>query len=206
MSGISRRDMLGLMAAVPVGAALGDFRVLERAAEAAKNALAKQAATGVAYVPEFFTPEEWRALRVLVDLIIPADDRSGSATDAGVPEYMDFIALDRPSMQPNFRDGLKWLDDESRRRFGNGFADLADAQRKAILDDIAWPARAPAGMEEGVRFFNFFRDQTASGFWSSKVGVEDLQYMGNTYVAQWNGCPPEALERLGVSYEEWERR
>src|SRR5690606_21586282 len=107
MSDISRRDMLGLMAAVPVGAALGDFRVLERAAEAARRALAEQAATGVAYAPEFFTPDEWRTVRILVDLIIPADERSGSATDAGVPEYMDFIALDRPSMQDDFRNGLK---------------------------------------------------------------------------------------------------
>jgi hypothetical protein len=206
MSDISRRDMLGLMAAFPVGAALGDVQLFERAALAAKRALAQQAATGIAFVPDFFTPDEWRVVRILVDLIIPADERSGSATDAGVPEYMDFIALDRPNMQPSFRNGLKWLDDESKRRFGEGFADLDGTQRTAILDDIAWPARAPAGMEEGVRAFNFFRDQTASGFWSSRMGVEDLRYMGNTYVAQWNGCPPEALDRLGVSYDQWERQ
>jgi hypothetical protein len=206
MSDITRRDMLGLMAAFPLGAALGDAGIIERAARAAQRAVAQQAATGIAYVPDFFTPEEWRVVRVLVDLIIPADARSGSATDAGVPEYMDFIALDRPNMQPQFRGGLTWLDGESKRRFSLGFADLEPAQRTAILDDIAWPARAPQAMADGVRFFNFFRDQTASGFWSSRLGVEDLQYIGNTYVAQWTGCPPEALEKLDVSYEEWERR
>jgi hypothetical protein len=206
MSDITRRDMLGLMAAFPVGAALGDAGVIERAAQAARRALAQQAATGNPFVPDFFTADEWRVVRMLVDLIIPADARSGSATDAGVPEYMDFIMLDRPSMQPAMRNGLKWLDDESKRRFQLGFADVDATQRGALLDDIAWPARAPAAMADGVRFFNMFRDQTASGFWSSKMGVEDLRYIGNTFVAQWNGCPPAALNKVGVSYEEWERR
>ncbi|MGH7504178.1 MAG: gluconate 2-dehydrogenase subunit 3 family protein [Longimicrobiales bacterium] len=201
---ISRRQALGIIAAMPL--ALGDVASIERAAESARRALARRTTTGEAFIPDFFTPEEWRTVRVLVDIIIPRDERSGSANDAGVPEYMDFIVLDRPRMQPDMRDGLKWLDDESRRRFNAGFADLETSQQTAILDDIAWPERARPEMEEGVRFFNFFRDQTASGFWSSRMGVEDLRYMGNTYVAQWNGCPPEALEKLGVSYAEWERR
>jgi gluconate 2-dehydrogenase gamma chain len=206
MTDMNRRDMLALVGAVPAAMALGDARAVERAVGAARRALAAQATSGVAYVPDFFTPEEWQVVRLLVDLIIPADARSGSATDAGVPEYMDFMALDRPGMQPQFRDGLQWLDGESNRRFGAGFAALEEAQRTAILDDIAFPARAPEALRDGVRFFNFFRDQTSSGFWSSRMGVEDLQYMGNTYVPSWNGCPPAALEKLGVSYEEWERR
>lgn len=204
MTDISRRDMLGLMAAMPF--ALSDIGAIERAADSARRALAHQATSGTAFVPDFFTPEEWRVVRVLVDLVIPGDERSGAATDAGVPEYMDFIMLDKPELQPRMRDGLKWLDDESRRRFDAGFAELNRSQQTAILDDIAWPSRARDEMRDGVRFFNFFRDQTASGFWSSRMGVEDLQYMGNTYVAEWTGCPPAALEKLGVSYEEWERR
>jgi gluconate 2-dehydrogenase gamma chain len=206
MADMNRRDMLGIVAGVPAAIALGDAAAIERAVGAAKRALAAQATTGVAFVPDFFTPDEWQVVRILVDLILPEDARSGSATAAGVPEYMDFMALDRPSMQPQFRDGLKWLDDESKRRFNAGFGALDEAQRTAILDDIAWPARASEAMRDGVRFFNFFRDQTSSGFWSSRMGVEDLQYMGNTYTASWNGCPPAALEKLGVSYEEWERR
>ena len=206
MTDMNRRDMLGIVAAVPAAMALGDAAAVERAVGAAKRALAVQATSGVAYVPEFFTPEEWQAVRILVDLIIPADARSGSATDAGVPEYMDFMAIDRPSLGSQFREGLAWLNRESEQRFGTGFAALAADQRSAILDDIAWPARAPDALRDGVRFFNLFRDQTSSGFWSSKMGVDDLQYMGNTYVPNWNGCPPAALEKLGVSYEEWERR
>jgi hypothetical protein len=137
---------------------------------------------------------------ILVDLIIPRDERSGSATDAGVPEFMDFILNDQKGQQTPMRGGLAWLDTECRERFGRDFTDCDDAQRRALLDDIAWPAKARPEMSQGVAFFNRFRDLTATGFWSSKMGVEDLGYMGNTAVAEWKGCPDEQLKRLGVSY------
>jgi hypothetical protein len=205
VSDISRRDMLGFMATLPVAAAFGDRELLERAARAAREALAARAA-GQQYSPKFFTPAEWRTVRILVDLIIPRDERSGSATEAGVPEFMDFTLSDRPGMQASMREGLAWLDAESRRRFSQPFADLAAAQQTAILDDIAWPARARPELQNGARFFTQFRDMTASGFWSSKVGVQDLQFMGNTVVPQWTGCSDAALRKLGVSYEEWDRK
>jgi len=150
--------------------------------------------------PKFFTPHEYDTVRVLVDLIIPRDERSGSATDAGVPEFIDFMMTDRPNQQTEIRGGLAWMDAECMRRFGKTFVDCADAERRALLDDIAWPKRARPEMSQGVAFFNRFRDLTASGFWSSKMGVEDLQYRGNTYVREWSGCPPEALAKLGVHY------
>lgn len=205
MSEISRRDLLGLMATLPVATALGDTEAVARAAAFARRALASSAA-GQQYAPRFFTPHEWQTVRVLVDLIIPRDARSGSATEAGVPEFMDFTLDDRPNMRAPIRDGLAWLDRTCESRFGRTFLDAEPAQRTAILDDIAWPDRAPAGMDEGVRFFNQFRDLTASGFWSSRMGVEDLEYTGNSVVPQWNGCPENALRKLGVSYEEWDRR
>ncbi|MGH8721307.1 MAG: gluconate 2-dehydrogenase subunit 3 family protein, partial [Burkholderiales bacterium] len=121
-------------------------------------------------------------------------------TDAGVPEFMDFMLQERESMQAPMRGGLAWLDTECRRRFGNTFAAGTDAQRRAVLDDIAWPARAKPEYSHGVAFFNSFRDLTASGFWSSKMGIEDLQYLGNKFVREWTGCPPAALAKLGVRY------
>lgn len=204
MSEISRRTALGMMAAVPAALVL-ENDVVRRATRAANRALAVQAATGQEYAPEFFTPAEWRDLRVLVDLIIPRDARSGSATDAGVPEFIDFVMIDRPQSQEAMRGGLAWLDGESRRRYGQPFAECETAQQTAILDDIAWPEPASAEMADGVEFFNVVRDHTASAFWSSQIGVEDIGYMGNVAVAEWNGCPEESLRRLGVSYEEWER-
>lgn len=204
MSDITRRDMVGYLAGMPVVIGLGGTGALERAAEMARAALETADRTGRPFAPEFFTPHEWRTVRLLVDLVIPSDHRSGSATDAGVPEFMDFMMGDRPQYQDRMRDGLAWMDEQAESRFGAVFVDAAPAQRTAILDDIAWPDRAPDGMEDGVRFFNFFRDLTSSGFWSSRMGVEDLGYTGNTVVPVWNGCPPAALRKLGVSYEGWD--
>src|SRR5262249_37254447 len=98
------------------------------------------------------------------------------------------------------RGGLAWLDEECRNRFKKSFVDSSDAQRRQVLDDIAWPGKARAEMSHGVAFFSHFRDFTASGFFSSAIGWKDLQYLGNVAVPVWNGCPPEALAKLGVSY------
>ena len=204
MSDITRRDMLGLLAAVPLAGTLGS-ETLERATRFAQQALAAQA-NGQQYTPRFFTQDEWRTVRVLVDIVIPRDQRSGSATDAGVPEFMDFTLYDRPTMQAGMRNGLAWLDAECRRRFSRTFIECDTSQRTAVLDDIAWPSHARADMAEGVRFFTQFRDMTASGFWSSRIGVEDLRYMGNTVNPNWQGCSQPALDKLGVSYEEWDRK
>lgn len=161
---------------------------------------------GAAFAPRFFTPAEFRTVGVLADMIIPRDERSGSATDAGTPEFMDFMMVDRPGNQKWMRDGLAWLDAESSSRFAKPFVDASTSEREAILNDIAWPARAPAAMAAGVSFFNGFRDLTATGFWSSRIGVKDLRYVGNVFVQEWNGCPPAALKKLGVTYAKFDRR
>jgi len=146
----------------------------------------------------FFTDHEWETVRLLVDYIIPRDDRSGSATDAQVPEFMDFILSESEDSQVPIRGGLAWLDNECWERFGKSFVELDDPSRRQVLDDIAWPARARPELVHGVEFFSRFRDFTASGFWSSKMGVEDLRYIGNTFVMEWKGCPAEALKHIGV--------
>lgn len=198
-SGITRREALVAMGGIAIGAALGGVApaVYERVVRATRQAR-KSAGP---FEPRFFTPREWRTVRVLADLVIPPDERSGGATDAGVPEFMDFMLMERDTLQLPIRGGLHWLDAESVERHGAPFVDLPAEHKTAILDDIAWPERARPEMSQGVEFFNRFRDLTASGFWSSRIGMEDLHYMGNRIVAEWNGCPPEALERLGVSYD-----
>lgn len=199
MSDVPRRDVIKFLAAAPLaGFAVSAFD-LEEAAVTTRDTLKRLAEQGQAYQPKVFTPAEWRTARILVDLVIPRDARSGSATDAMVPEFMDVFMETRQNMQNWMRTGLAWLDDESRKRFNVTFADAQPAQRTAILDDIAWPARARSDMQAGVRFFTNFRNFTASGFFSSKMGVEDLQYMGNV-PNMWNGCPAPALEKLGVRY------
>ena len=193
---MKRREAVGAMAMAALTAAFkwtpADAR---RVAALVKDAPAP-------FAPSFFTAHELDTVRVLVDLIIPRDERSGSATEAGVPEFMDFMMLDRPNGQTPMRGGLAWLDNESFERNGKTFVEATEPQRAAILDDIAWPKKAKPEMSQGVAFFNMFRDLTASGFWTSKIGVADLGYQGNTFVAEWKGCPPEALQKLGVHYED----
>lgn len=195
---MKRRDVVQLLALAPLAGVEWTAADVERAA----RAVAQLRRRGQAYQPRFFTAHEYQTVRALVDLIIPKDDRSGSATDAGVPEFMDFIVGDQTSRQTAMRGGLAWLDTECRERFGKAFVDGDDAQRRAVLDDIAWPARARPEMSHGVAFFNSFRDLTATGFWSSKMGVEDLGYLGNTVVPEWKGCPDKQLRKLGVRYDE----
>lgn len=204
---ISRRDAVAIMAMAPLAASLGTTPdVIERAMAAAEQAQQQQSPTAGQqpapgnYKPKFFRPHEWRTVRVLSDLIIPRDERSGSATDAGVPEFMDFMMIDRTSMQLQMRGGLRWLDNRSNHRFGKRFIALTRAQQSAVLDEIAYPDKAAPAVSHGVAFFNFFRDLTAAGFWSSRIGVKDIGYIGNEW-RQWDGCPPGAMQRLGVSHD-----
>src|SRR5207244_2418624 len=127
-------------------------------------------------VPRFFNAHEWKTVRVLSDYVIPHDERSGSATDAKVPEYMDYLLAEKDASVNNqiaMRGGLAWLDTECRKRFQKSFIDSSDTQRREVLDDIAYPSKAKPEMRYGVSFFNRFRDMTASGFFSSALGWED---------------------------------
>lgn len=142
---------------------------------------------------QFFNKHELKTIKELVDIIIPKDGRSGSASDAGVVEFIEFMAKDKPDMQTPIRGGLAWLDNQSKRRFDKNFIDLKDAERIAIVEDIAYPERKKPGMSQGIVFFTLMRNLTASGFWSSKIGIEDIGYQGNT-PNQWDG-PPEAVIR-----------
>jgi Gluconate 2-dehydrogenase subunit 3 len=200
----SRRELLKQIGTVPLaaGIALRPGRV-----QAAQEHVHKQAAKakGQPSAPKFFTAGEWATVRVLADIVIPKDARSGSATDALVPEFIDFILDDplagereRESLQTRVRGGLAWLERECVRRCGKGFAAASAEERRPLLDAIAWPEKARPEMEAGAAFFTLFRDLVASGFWSSKIGVDDLRYMGNTFVAEWNGCPPEVLAKAGL--------
>lgn len=183
---------------------------VDRAARFVRGLPAAAAAgEGQAVVPAFFTAHEWATVRLLVDYVIPRDERSGSATDARVPEYMDFLLAEKDASENSklaMRGGLAWIDAECRRRFEQPFAGCTDAQRREVLDDVAFPARARPEHSQGVAFFNRFRDMTAAGFFSSEMGWKDLQYMGHTFVTDWQGCPQPALDRLGVSYDQMSTR
>jgi gluconate 2-dehydrogenase gamma chain len=200
MKSITRREALRIVTSAPVAAALvwtpAEARQAHEHADAARTQAAKQATP---FKPRFFTAHEYATVSVLVDLIIPKDERSGSATDAGVPEFMDFMMIDQPRRQVAMRGGLALIDRLSADRVGKRFVSATDRERRHVLDEIAYTSNADPGLSHAVAFFSSFRDLTASGFWSTKVGVADLQYQGNAFVSEWNGCPDAALKKLGVS-------
>ena len=197
---MNRRTILRLLASAPAAAGLAWTDAEAQQAHHLAQAAQSAAKAGTPFKPKFFTPHEWQTVRVLVDIIIPKDARSGSATDAGVPEFMDFIVADQEQRQTAMRGGLAWLDRECQKRFDKTFLACTGQQRTAVLDDIAWPPKATLEFSHGVRFFTSFRDLTATGFWTTKMGMDDLGYIGNKFVPQWTGCPDECLTHLGVSY------
>ena len=196
MKTISRRAALEILGAAPIG-----FVMAWTPAEAAEaHAQASQTrAQPTRFKPKFFSAHEYATVAVLVDLIIPRDERSGSATDAGVPEFMDFMMIDQPRRQVAMRGGLALVDRLAMSRVGKNIVAATDAQRRQLLDEIAYTSNPDRDLSPAIAFFNSFRDLTATGFFTSKMGIADLQYQGNTFVAEWTGCPDAALKKLGVS-------
>lgn len=157
--------------------------------------------------PLFFSAAELATLRVLADIIIPRDAKSGAATDAGSIGYMDFVVSEASERtKTSWREGLRWYDEESTRRFNKPFVLATPAERIQIVELVAWPARAAAELRPQVDFFNRLRDLTASAFFSSRMGVEDLGFLGGVVNMHWTGAPAEALRELGVSYTEWDQK
>jgi gluconate 2-dehydrogenase gamma chain len=152
---------------------------------------------------KFFTAHEMATIAVLSDIIIPKDEVSGSATEAGVPDFIEFIVKDMPDFKTPMRGGLRWLDMESYERFQKAFKDCDSKEQIELVDEIAYPEKAKPEMQRGVAFFNMMRNLTASGFYTSQIGVKDIGYAGNT-PNQWNGVPDDVLKQYGLSYSEKE--
>jgi hypothetical protein len=199
-----RRALLKALTAIPAA-----VLVPISPAEAAKPGLlpnnasaGSSPATAAVYPRKVLNDHEWKTISVLSDLLIPADERTGSATQAGVPEFIDdWLDLRRDTLLAEIRGGLTWLDIECNRLFNHDFADCSETQQRQILGHIAYPAKAAPQDANAVAFFNHLRDLVVSGFFSSKMGVKDLPYLGNTMVADWKGCPPEVLAKLGLKAE-----
>lgn len=153
----------------------------------------------------FFTPEEMATITVLGDIIIPKDDISGSASDAKVPDFIEFIVKDMPQHQVPMRGGLRWLDMQCLTRYEKGFKDCTSRQQIEMVDKIAYPKKAKPEMKQGVAFFNLMRNLTSTGFYTSEIGVKDVGYKGNT-PNLWNGVPADVLKQYNIAYTEKELR
>lgn len=150
---------------------------------------------------KFFDDHEMKTITVLGDIIMPNDDVSGNASEAGVPAFIEFIVKDKPHYKLPMRGGLKWLDMQCLKQFGNPFVNCSVEQQIAMVDQIAYPEQAKPEMKPGVAFFNVMRDLTTTGFFSSDIGIKDLGYMGNK-PNQWDGVPKEVLDQMGLAYDE----
>lgn len=152
---------------------------------------------------KFFVEHEMATIAVLCDIIIPADEVSGSATQAKVPEFIEFIVKDKPQNQTPMRGGLRWLDMQSNKNFEKPFIDCSKQQQLSIIDQIAYPKKAKPEMQQGVSFFNLMRNLTATGFYTSEIGIKDIGYKGNT-PNQWAGVPDDILKQYNLAYTEKE--
>jgi gluconate 2-dehydrogenase gamma chain len=152
---------------------------------------------------KFFTDHEMATITVLADIIIPKDEVSGSASDAKVPEFIEFIVKDMPNHQTPLRGGLRWLDMQCLKKYEKSFVDCSSSQQIEMVDQIAYPGKAKPGMEQGVAFFTLMRNLTATGFYTSEMGVKDIGYAGST-PNQWNGVPQDVLDQYKVAYTEKE--
>jgi len=151
----------------------------------------------------FFTPQEMATITVLGDIIIPKDDVSGSASDAKVPDFIEFIVKDMPEHQVPMRGGLRWLDMQCLNRYKNSFAACNNQQQLEMVDAIAYPKKAKPEMKPGVAFFNLMRNLTATGFYTSEIGGKDVGYIGNV-PNQWNGVPDDVLKQYNLAYTDKE--
>lgn len=149
----------------------------------------------------FFTEEEMKKLNTLVDIIMPADSESPSATELKVPDFIEFMMKDQPNMQTPMRGGLMWLDFEADELFGKKFNDLNKDEVIQIVDLVAWPDKATEAYSGGVRWFNMLRNLTCSGYFSTEAGWKYMGYMGNQPNV-WDGVPQNVLNKHGLSNPE----
>ncbi len=149
----------------------------------------------------FFTEREKSMVSIIADIIIPKDDVSGSATESGVPDFIEFMMKDYPKFQLPMRGGLMWLDNLSQATYEKSFLDIREEEKITLIDKIAYPDMADIDMKFGVNFFNLMRNLTCTGFFTSQIGIKDIGYAGNR-PNQWDGVPDEVLKKFNLSYDQ----
>jgi hypothetical protein len=150
--------------------------------------------------PLVLTEAEMKTVKVLSDIIIPADEHGPEASAVGVPEFInEWVSAPYEQQQGDLellRKGLPWLDAEAKKRFAKIFAEITPEQRMAILDDIV--AEGTEARKQAYPFFRMFRDRAAGGYYSTPAGWKAIGYVGNVAMAEYPGPPPEVLKHLGL--------
>ena len=190
---ISRRAILK---SLTVGTFAGSVLsvIPARAAELAHKMIAAEKANSAngAYSPKFFSAQQYKTLQNLCEAIFPADSDSAGAVEAGAPEVIDRLTSENADYQLTLGGGLLWLDSTCGDRYGNVFLNCSSEQQKEILDLIAYSKNGLTnpGLSQGIAFFALLRMFTADAFFTSKIGIQYLGYIGNTFLTEFPGCPP----------------
>jgi len=188
----SRRSLIKALSATAAGTAL---RLVPLAAAEKAHRMVnaeKTASSAGSYVPKFFSAPQYETLRALCQAIIPPDQESGGAIEAGTPEFIDLLTSENKELKRQLGGGIMWLDSTCSERYGHSYLDCKAEERKEILDVIAFRKNAEASprLRPGVEFFCTLRKFTADGFFTSEIGMKYLGYVGNTYLTEFPGCPP----------------
>ena len=190
---VSRRDVLRTLAMGAVGGSVLQVIPLEAAEQTHRMVKQekKQAPAGK-YRPKFFTAHQYATLSILCGAIIPADEHSGGALEAGAPEFIDLLTSENKDYQLALGGGLIWLDSQCIDRYGKVFLSCTPAEQKQFEDLIAYRKNVvnDRSLSQGIEFFAFVRRLTTDAFYTSEVGIKDLQYIGNAYLGDFPGCPP----------------
>jgi hypothetical protein len=187
--GLTRRDILRTLAIEAVGGSV--LQVIPAdAAEYLHEMVRGEKAAGK-YAPKFFTAHQYETLTLLCDTIIPKDEKSGGAVEAGAPEFIDLLCSENEEFALRLGGGLMWLDNFCSDHYGTDYLHATAKQKNEALDLIAFRknAKQDASLSQGIKFFAFLREMTCDAFYTSKIGIEDLQYIGNTSLREFPGCP-----------------
>jgi gluconate 2-dehydrogenase gamma chain len=190
---VSRRNVLRNLGAITL-TTFGVSVVSAEAAEHVHNVVsAAKKTTAGAYQPKCFTASEYKTLVRLCDLIIPADAHSQGALAGEAPEFIDFLSSQCPELAEIYTGGIAWLDHEMDKRYSASFVDATPQQQTAMLDLIAYRKNRTERLAPGIEFFAWVRNMTADAFYTSKAGMDDLGYMGNSAMSHFS-VPAEAVE------------
>lgn len=184
--GLERREILRAMA---LAAAASQFPGFHRWAFACAHVgAAAQESQPAGYTPQFLTPLEYKMVERLSEMILPSDGSPG-AREAGVSEFIDFMVFSDPAVQYRFRYGLTWLNTRSEELYGRTFGNLQNDQQADILQHLAYKDHYRPGEDEGREFFKLIREYTIMGFYTSRIGLEQLDYPGLKFYSESPGCP-----------------
>ena len=184
--GIERREVLRILAIAAGAAKFPGFSKWTFACGHVGNAVTQ--IKPAAYQPLFFTAPEFALIEGLTAVIIPSDTTPG-AREAGVAEFIDLMVSRDPELQKQFRSGLTWMEEHSNAAYAQPFLKLSTAQQAALLEPLAYKAKFRKGQERGREFFDLLREYTVMGFYTSEIGLKQLDFPGLRFYAESPACP-----------------